>query len=77
MDAFLYVNSSHPKSITKNIVAAVNRRLCALSSDEQKISSVAPTDQGALKNVEYTYKLKFTPTAARDTRKRSKRNLFH
>ena len=71
----LYVNvsSSHPHSVTKNIPLAVNRRLCALSSDENMFNSVAQIYQDALKNAGYTHVLKYTPTAATEKKKTRKR----
>ena len=62
-DTPLYVNvsSNHPPSITRNIPEAVNRRLSALSSNEQMFHSVAPKYQEALKNAGYNYQLSYKP----------------
>ena len=54
--------SNHPKCITDNIPEAVNKRLSALSSNEQMFDSVCPIYQAALKNSGYTFQLKFNPT---------------
>ena len=50
-DIPLYVNvkSNHPSCITKNIPEAINKRLTALSSNEEMFNSVAPLYQDALK----------------------------
>ena len=51
-DVPLYVHqqSNHPTSVLKNIPAAINRRISALSSNEEMFMSVAPLYQEALKN---------------------------
>ena len=63
-DVPLYVHkhSNHPPSITKNIPEAINKRLTALSSDEQTFSSISQIYQEALKKSGYDYKLTFKPT---------------
>ena len=60
-DVPLYVHkfSNHPPSITKNIPAAINRRISALSSSEEIFNSVAPVYQQALKNAGYEYEMKY------------------
>ena len=59
----LYVHklSNHPPNVTKNIPAAVYRRLSSISSNEAMFNSAAPTYQEALRNSGYSYKLKFNP----------------
>ena len=63
-DVPLYVhkNSNHPPSITKNIPEAINKRLSALSSDDQTFSTISPIYQEALKKSGYDYKLRYKPT---------------
>ena len=63
-DVPLYVHkhSNHPPSITKNIPEAINKRLTALSSDEQTFSSISQIYQEALKKSGYDCKLTFKPT---------------
>ena len=70
---YVNINSNHPQSVTKNIPAAVNKRLCALSSDEHMFNSVVHMNQEALKKAGYTYILKYTPTAATEVKKSRKR----
>ena len=55
-------NSNHPQSITKNIPEAINKRLSALSSDDQTFSTISPIYQEALKKSGYDYKLRYKPT---------------
>ena len=65
-DVPLYVHksSNHPPSVVKNIPAAINRRISALSSNEQIFRSVAPLYQEALDKAGYDYKLQFNPEIA-------------
>ena len=59
----LYVHklSNDPPNVTKNIPAAVYRRLSSISSNEAMFNSAAPTYQEALRNSGYSYELKFNP----------------
>ena len=80
-DVPLYVHkhSNHPPSITQNIPKSVNRRLSALSSDEQVFASIPSTHQDALKNSGYDYKLNYDPpsqTQNRNTRSRKRAILY-
>ena len=80
---YVNINSNHPHSVTKNIPKAVNRRLSALSSDENMFNSVVQIYQDALNNAGYTHVLKYTPEVANENenkkykkgRKRS--NIFY
>ena len=73
-DVPLYVhkNSNHPPSITKNIPEAIDKRITALSSDEQTFSSVSQIYQEALIKSGYDYKLTFKPT--KQSKKRNSRS---
>ena len=79
-DVPLYVhsNSNHPPTIIKNIPASINKRLSALSSDEEMFMSVAPKYQEALDKAGYKYKLKYNPESATDKPKKQnrKRNIL-
>ena len=74
-DVPLYVhkNSNHPPSITNNIPDSVNRRISALSSDEQSFLSVSDKYQQALTNSAYTYKLAYKPPNQTQKRHRSRK----
>ena len=74
-DKPLYVNknSNHPPSVIKNIPAAINRRLSALSSNEEMFQSVVNTYQEALKNAGYEYKLSYQPNQPTKVKPRSRR----
>ena len=74
-DTPIYVNrdSNHPPSVTKNIPAAINRRLSALSSNEKMFQSVVETYQEALKNAGYEYKLSYQPNQPTTQKPRSRK----
>ena len=65
-DIPLYVHklSNHPPSITKNIPAAVNKRLSTLSSSEETFKSVTRPYQEALHKAGYDHTLRFDPDCA-------------
>ena len=67
---YVNINSNHPHSVTKNIPVAVNRRLCALSSDEKMFKSVAPIYQAALNNAGYKHTLVYTPVVVNEKKKK-------
>ena len=71
----LYVHklSNHPPNVTKNIPAAVNRRLSSISSNEEMFNSAAPTYQEALKSSGYNYQLKFNPPPEEGGKGRSRK----
>ena len=75
---YVHQQSNHPQSVLKNIPAAINRRISALSSSEEMFESVAQRYQDALDKAGYTYKLKFNPESATTSQnKRSrKRNIL-
>ena len=78
-DTPLYVHrlSNDPPCVTKNIPEAVNRRLSALSSNEEIFDSVKPVYQQALENSGYDYQLNFTPSNENPTKPRNrKRNIL-
>ena len=72
-DTPLYVDreSNHPHNVTKNIPAAVNRRLSTISSNEEMFWSAAPLYQEALNKSGYNYKLKYEPQL--ETNEKNKR----
>ena len=74
---YVHIKSNHPRTITKNIPAAVNRRLSALSSSEAMFETSTQIYQDALNKAGYKYKLKYDPTVkTNQTKTRSrKRNV--
>ena len=71
--------SNHPPCITKNIPDSVNKRLSALSSDQDMFESGAPTYQEALKKSGYDFKLEYSPTnenLGREARSRKRQLLW-
>ena len=76
---YVHCDSNHPPAVTKNIPLAVNKRLSALSSNEEMFQSVAPIYQAALDKAGYKYKLKYDPecvTAKKKNRKRKRDELW-
>ena len=71
-DTPLYVHSqsNHPPSILKNIPESIQKRLSALSSNENIFNEVAPIYQEALKKSGYNFQLKYIPP---NPEKRSKK----
>ena len=74
-DVPLYVHqsSNHPQNILKNIPLSVNKRISALSSNEEMFQSVAHIYQDSLKKSEYTHKLKYDPDVVMCTEKKRSR----
>ena len=56
----------------KNIPAAVNRRLCSISSNEAVFDAAAPTYQEALAASGFTPNLKYGPIETPSKRKRNR-----
>ena len=80
-DTPLYVHrlSNHPPTVTKNIPAAVNRRLSAISSNEKMFKTAAPLYQEALKKSGYNYQLKVDPppeNESKPTRNRKRKIVY-
>ena len=76
-DKPVYVHnlSNHPQGILRNIPHSVNRRLSAISANEEVFKAAIPPYQEALKQSGYSFELKFDPqvqtrTERRQTRKR-------
>ena len=74
-DIPLYVHkgSNHPPSITKNIPESINRRLSALSSNEDMFKSVSGKYQNALDNAGYSYVLHYQPVPPPSKKKRCRK----
>ena len=70
---FFEVVPNHPKTILKNIPAARNKRISALSSNEEMFNSVAPLFQEAIKNAGYSDILKYEPNTVMSNRKKKSR----
>jgi hypothetical protein len=68
----LYVHreSSHPQNVLENIPAAVNRRLSAISSNEEMFWTAAPLYQEALAKSGYNYKLSYDAPAESPAKKK-------
>ena len=63
-DVPLYVHreSNHPRQVLNNIPDSVNRRLSAISSNDEMFRTAAPKYQDALRNSGYKYQMKYNPT---------------
>ena len=72
--SYVHQLSNHPPSILRNIPASINRRISALSSDEEMFMSVAPLYQEAINKAGYNFQLKYIPeSATTGQHKRSRR----
>ena len=58
---YIHKHSNHPPAVVKNIPAAVNRRLCSISSNAAVFNEEISDYQSALVNGGHTHKLEFTP----------------
>ena len=58
---YVHADSNHPPRILKNIPKSINKRLSALSSNEDMFLSVAPLYQNALNQAGYDFELKYEP----------------
>jgi hypothetical protein len=56
---YVHCNSNHPPNIIKNIPLGINRRLSAISSNQEIFNAAAPLYQEALSKSGYDYKLKY------------------
>ena len=70
----LYINkqSNHPPSIIRNIPAAVNKRLCSISSSEAEFSAAIPPYQEALAASGFDHTLKYEDTEKIGPQKRNR-----
>ena len=69
----LYINSlsNHPPTITKNLPAAINKRLSSISCNKEEFEKAAPVYRDALEKSGYKHKLEFDPEAASKNNKSS------
>ena len=69
-----YINkdSNHPPSIVRNIPAAVNMRLCSISSNEAVFNAAAPPYQEALAASGFAHTLRFEPPTNPSNSKRNR-----
>ena len=70
---YVHVQSNHPPSILRNIPEAIQKRLSALSSDENKFNEAVPIYQEALNKSGYKFKLKYTPPTPTPDENKSKK----
>ena len=65
-----FINPTNPTNMTKNILAAVNRRMSEISLNEGMFWSAAPLYQDTLNQSGYIYKLKYKPRLEIDKKPR-------
>ena len=58
---YVHAESNHPPGILKNVPLSINKRLCALSSSEDKFKEVIAPYQQALVKSGYTHQLSYSP----------------
>ncbi len=56
-------HSNHPPSIIKQLPASINKRISALSADEQTFHESAPIYQNALRHSNFNHKLDYMKQA--------------
>ena len=74
---YIHKESNHPPSITKQLPAAINRRIASLSSDKQTFDSVASTYDYALKQSNYNTKLQYSTAETTPTTESRSQNEKH
>ncbi len=74
----LYINrhSNHPPSIIKQLPISINKRISALSADEQTFHESAPIYQNALRHSNFDHKLDYMKQAPQKTRRNRQRNII-
>ncbi len=74
----LYINrhSNHPPSIIKQLPTSINKRISALSADEQTFHESAPIYQNALRHSNFDHKLDYMKQAPQKTRRNRQRNII-
>ena len=77
-DLLLYINrhSNHPPSIIKQLPTSINKRISALSADEQTFHESAPIYQNALRHSNFDHKLDYMKQAPQKTRRNRQRNII-
>ena len=70
---YVHTKSNHPPNILKNIPAAVNKRLCEISSNKHVFENAAPPYQEALEKSGYNHKLTYDEAKEIPTRKNRNR----
>ena len=62
---YLHIDSNHPRHVTKNTVAEVNKRLSALSSTKEIFDAAKEVHQEALTRAGYKERLVYKPEEER------------
>ena len=76
---YVHTKSNHPPNILKNIPAAVNKRLCEISSNKEIFEKAAPPYQEALVKSGYNHKLSYEPVKdipAKKNRSRARKIIW-
>ena len=74
---YIFKESNHPPSITKQLPISIERKLSKLSSNEKVFNKSVPIYQEALDKSGYKHQLTFQKTSTNDTQRRQrKRNIF-
>ena len=69
---YVHTKSNHPPSIPKNIPAGVNKRLSAISANEEVFKEEISDYQDALTLSGYSHTLKFDPLSTQNCGKRNR-----
>ena len=69
---YVHRMSNHPPTITKNIPAAINKRLSAISSNAEIFDRAAPPYQQAIRKSGYAYTLTYEPPTNSENSRRNR-----
>ena len=69
---YVHRHSNHPPAITKNIPIAVNKRLTAISANEEIFNNAAPPYQEALRKSGYDHRLTYEQSNEQTRRRRNR-----
>ena len=74
---YVHRDSNHPRSILDNIPKSINRRLSAISSNQEVFEAACQPYQDALKKSGHDFKLFFDPPTPGSKRKNRQRKILH
>ena len=72
---YVHSKSNHPPNIIKNLPAAINNRLCTISSDNEIFKKSSNIYQRALYDSGYRHQLQYKPTSIHTKQRTRKRNI--
>ena len=73
---YVHSESNHPRKVLNNIPDGVNKRLSAISSNEEMFWTAAPRYQDALRDSGHYYQMKYDPPANTQNKRRRNRKRY-